>query len=88
MRWWPMIAQRFGAPELMERMLRQCDVDDYVLARSDAAETLRAAALRCMSCGQIDDCAVWLDRTEVADEPPSYCRNAGLIRRLRRDAAM
>lgn len=88
MRWWQMIAQRFGAPELMERMLRQCDVDDYIQARSDTAEMLRAATLRCMSCRQIDDCAVLLDRAEPTDEPPSYCRNGGLIRRLRREAAM
>ena len=88
MRWWQMIAERFGAPDLMERMLRQCDVDDHVVAKSDAAETLRAAALRCMSCRRIDDCEVWLERTDAEHEPPSYCRNAGLIRRLRRDAAM
>ena len=87
MRWWEMIVQRFRAPALMERMFARFDIRTRLVDRHHAAEMLRGAALRCMACGEAKACGEWLDKaeTEGADLPPAYCRNAYLIRRLKRE---
>lgn len=85
MRWWEMVAQRFRAPALMERMFARFDVRRPLVERPGGPEALRRAALRCMACGQTADCDAWLERQEAPADPPAYCRNADLIRRLRRE---
>lgn len=87
MRLWEMFAQRFRAPSLMERMFARFHVDKRLDDPYLAGEMLRAAAVRCMSCGKARECSAWLDETdETAAEPPFYCRNIQVIRRLRRDS--
>lgn len=87
MRLWEMIAQRFRAPALMERMFARFDVGTRFDDPHRAAELLRGAAVRCMSCGKTKECSAWLDRAETAEpaEPPSFCRNIHLIQRLRHE---
>lgn len=85
MRWWEMVAQRFRAPALMERMFSRFDVRLRLAERPGGAETLRRATVRCMSCAETDACEAWLERAEAPDEPPPFCRNGDLIGRLRRE---
>ena len=84
MRWWEMIAQRFRAPDLMERMLAHFGVRTALAERPGGPEALRRATIRCMSCSEAEACETWLGDNEAPDKPPSYCRNADLIARLRR----
>lgn len=87
MRLWEMIAQRFRAPSLMERMFARFDVSKRFDDPHQAGGMLRSAVVRCMSCDKADECAVWLEEAEggEATEPPPYCRNLGLIQRLRQE---
>ena len=87
MRLWEMIAQRFRAPHLMERMMRRFGVIGELKDGPEGAREFRGAALRCMSCGEAKACREWLDEAKPADAPPAYCRNADLIARLRADNA-
>lgn len=48
-------------------------------ALQDAVE----AVLRCQGCDHSDECALWLQRTDVATAPPpDHCTNPRLIQRL------
>lgn len=84
MRWWEMIAQRFRAPVLMERMMARFGVRAALAERPGGPEALRRATIRCMTCSETEACESWLGEDEMSAEPPSYCRNADIIARLRR----
>ena len=48
-------------------------------ALQDAVE----AVLRCKGCDHSDECALWLQRSDVATAPPpDHCTNTQLLRRL------
>lgn len=77
-----------ASPVLMERMMARFGVRERLRQRPASAEVTRRAALRCSSCGDKRACSEWLDGTPMEESPvPAFCRNAGLIERLRRETA-
>ncbi|ESY72925.1 DUF6455 family protein [Mesorhizobium sp. M0051] len=71
---------------LMDRMMRKLGVDRQLKIVSDHEAVVHRAADRCRSCGHQDECAIWLDEHQQADDPPDYCRNRDLIARLQHAA--
>jgi len=71
---------------LMDRMMRKLGVDRQLKVVADHTAVTKRAVDRCRSCGHQDECSVWLDEHQQADNPPDYCRNSDLIARLRHAA--
>jgi hypothetical protein len=67
---------------LMGRMMKTLGVDRHLKVVADHAEVTNRAVNRCRACGHQDECSIWLDEHEHADDPPDYCRNRDLIARL------
>ncbi|MEP6068449.1 MAG: DUF6455 family protein [Paracoccaceae bacterium] len=45
---------------------------------------LRGITLRCAACDSHAACAKLMNDNQTLDEPPEYCRNAAMFRRLQR----
>ncbi|MER9951895.1 DUF6455 family protein [Mesorhizobium sp. M0047] len=60
---------------LMDRMMRKLGVDRQLKVVPDHE-----------AVGHQDECAIWLDEHQQADDPPDYCRNRDLIARLQHAA--
>lgn len=71
---------------LMGRMMQKMGVDRQLKVVPDQIAVTSRAVDRCRSCGHQDECSVWLDNNEQAEDPPDYCRNRDLIARLQHAA--
>ena len=71
---------------LMHRMMERFGVDRTLRRLPHRGEVTVRAVERCRTCGRASECAEWLDHNKQPEAPPEYCRNAGLIERLRRVA--
>ena len=71
---------------LMDRMMRKLGVDKQLKIVPDHIAVTSRAVDRCRSCGHQDECSIWLDEHQQADNPPDYCRNSDLIARLQHAA--
>ena len=65
---------------LMGRMMRTVGATEGMPADITLANSLRAAANRCMGCECPGECASWLDEhADGAEKTPDYCPNGDLI---------
>ncbi|MGQ7792988.1 DUF6455 family protein [Faunimonas sp. B44] len=67
---------------LMGEMMRRTGVD---LSRESGlvlGRDLRAATAACMGCDAEQACAHWLAEAQDGAEPPDFCRNVDIFRRL------
>jgi len=71
---------------LMDRMMRTLGVDRKLKLVADHVAVTNRAVNRCRSCGHQDECSVWLNERQQANDPPDYCRNRDLIARLQHAA--
>ena len=72
--------------DLMDRMAEATGVDleEAMLQGRMDMDQLYDGVMRCAGCTEPGNCAHWLaSRTDAADTAPDYCRNAGLLDRLR-----
>lgn len=85
MNWMKLVAQRFRAPALMERMFERLGIRDTIVQQDDAPRLMQGAAMRCLTCGEMKACQKLLAEAETIETPPNYCRNASLILRLQEE---
>ena len=71
---------------LMDRMMRTLGVDRKLKLVADHVAVTNRAVNRCRSCGHQDECSVWLNERQQANDSPDYCRNRDLIARLQHAA--
>ena len=69
---------------LMERMMGTLGVKERIAELPHRGEVLRRASARCMGCGEVEACSMWLEGHDHAEEAPTYCRNHDLFARLTR----
>lgn len=71
---------------LMHRMAETvgADLGDALVSGRLSGQQVRSAVIRCSGCAHADECVGWLgDHAGGAEAAPSFCRNAGLLARLR-----
>ena len=60
------------------------DLEELSVSGAISIDEISDAVLRCTGCSNPEDCAHWLERDEgEAATPPVYCRNGGLMARLK-----
>lgn len=69
--------------DLMDRMMGVVGVRAGIRQLPDAADQLRNAANRCLTCRSADACAHFLEVNPTAEHAPVYCRNRDLFERLK-----